>query len=66
VIKRMSVEECAEMIERHINFVDKNGTFRVVTKRAARTGAGRSACTCGTPTRKLSPATTRRLLASGS
>jgi hypothetical protein len=25
VIKRMSVEECAEMIERHINFVDKNG-----------------------------------------
>ena len=25
VIKRMSIEECAEMIERHINFVDKNG-----------------------------------------
>jgi hypothetical protein len=25
VIKRMSVEECAELIERHIAFVDKNG-----------------------------------------
>ena len=25
VIKRMSVEECAEMIERHIDFVDKDG-----------------------------------------
>jgi hypothetical protein len=25
VIKKMSVEECAEMIERHIDFVDKNG-----------------------------------------
>jgi hypothetical protein len=25
VIKRMSVEECAEMIERHIDFIDKEG-----------------------------------------
>ena len=24
-IKRMSIEECAEMIERHIDFVDKDG-----------------------------------------
>jgi hypothetical protein len=23
--KRMSIEECAEMIERHVEFVDKNG-----------------------------------------
>ena len=31
--KRMSIEECAEMIERHVEFVDKNGrSVRLPTK----------------------------------
>ena len=31
--KRMSIEECADMIERHVEFVDKNGrSVRLPTK----------------------------------